>query len=443
MDEQKTPAAEADDNLSGDAAQVEDVAQEHPEPEDSAAEPQAVEQPAPAADQPPVIVKKGGAMSFLALLLAAGAAGLSGYMWTLRDAATVSQQPLEMPDLPDYSAAIDAQASALQTQGQQLESRLNAAVSELRTTVGDARTALETDLNEVKRQNERLRAEREGLDSGLADVEQNTRRAVSGFERRLGHLETSISALADRRTDTTSELALAEAEYLLRAASERLSLFDDPQGAGRALALAAEQLQAVNDPIYNTVRQSLANHRQALNQLQLPDRVALSTELLALARSSVDWPLDARRSLNTSGANLLVPEATEEGWWPRFKSVLSNVVVVHREKETATVLLTLEEERLLRENIRLQLQVAQLAAARGEQALFESSISAVRDWMNEYYEVSAEPVAQALSSLDSLASTELSPALPDISQALRQLRNIRSTENLAGQMPTAADEATP
>jgi len=369
------------------------------------------------------------------LLVALGAAGLAGYLWW-HQYATVTQPP-EPLEMPDYTAQIEQQ-------GRQLESRINSALSELRNSQGETRSAMEQDLDEVKRQNARLKADREGLDETLANVEQASRRSVSAFERRLGHLETSIAALADDRTDTTDQLALAEAEYLMRAATERLSLFNDPRGASRALELAAEQMSSVDDPIYSTVRQTLANHRQALSALELPDRVALSTQLLALARSSVEWPLDARRSLSSSGANLLIPEAEEEGWWPRFKSVLSNVVVVHREKETATVLLTLEEERLLRENVRLQLQVAQLAAARGEQALFESSMGAVTDWINEYYEPDAEPIAAALSQLQALKATNLNPELPDISPALRQLRSIRATETLADRVrPAAAAEDTP
>ncbi len=487
MDDQKPQAADdaADESPDGadtqelpavtDAAEEQPTAEvtQEPEPEpesepesvhESTLEPQAeTADEAPGNTQPtqevateaaPVVIKKGGGMASLALLLALGAAGLSGYQWYQGYSAAA---PAEQAELPDYSGLIAQRSQEVENrlttrveqlesqlasqerqlgtrmdgQGDELESRVESALSELRKSLGEARSAMEQDLDEVKRQNQRLRADREGLDATLAGIEESSRRSASAIERRLGHVESSMGALADTRGDAASQLALAETEYLLRAATERLSLFADAEGASRALALAAEQLSSVDDPIYSTVRQALAEHRQALSQLELPDRVALSTELLALARSSAEWPLDARRSLNTSGANLLVPETTEEGWWARFKSVLSNVVVVHREKETATVLLTLEEERLLRENIRLQLQVAQLAAARGEQALFESSVAAVHDWITEYYQTTAEPGADALTRLAALAGTRLSPELPDISGALRQLRSIRATEDLA------------
>lgn len=395
--------------------------------------------PAQESAQPPP--RRGGALGGLSFLLALAALGASGYLWWQQNNAPAQAEAAEPVD---YAALIDQQVTErLGRQGNTLKQEVDQTLEALESRVSQARSALESDLSEVQRQNERLRAERQGLESSMVDLEEGNRRLLTAFERRLGHLEKSIAALADTRTDTTDQLALSEAEYLLRAANERLGLFRDPEGARRALTLAGQQLAAVDDPIYVNVRQEVANHLEALGQLRLPDRVALSTRLLALARSSAEWPLDARRSLNTSGANLLVPEQDEEGYWPRFKSVLSNVVVVHREKETETVLLTLEEERLLRENVRLQLQVAQLAAARGEQELFASSIGAVRDWLKEYYQASEPAIAGALNELDALETVDLNPALPDISGALRQLRAVRTTEALADGVsePPPASEA--
>lgn len=369
---------------------------------------------AAAAPEPQVIVRKsGGALSALALLLALGACLASGWIWWQ------STQPTAETETVDYTALIARQ-------GQQQAAAVADQIDQLRAE-------LQQQLAAQQREVERLRAERGGLDQSLINLEESTRRAASAVERRLGHLETSIAALADARTDNTDELSLAETEYLMRAAAERLQLFNDPAGAQRALLLAARQLETVDDPIYMTVRQTLASHQQALESMQLPDRVALSGQLLALARDSVSWPLDARRSLNATGSNLLTPTEDEQGWWPRMKSVLSSVVVVHREKDTATALLTLEEERLLRENVRLQLQVAQLAAVRAEQALYDSALATVRDWINEYYDGAEPAIAGALAQIDELAAVDLNPQLPDISGALRQLRNLRSSESLADQ----------
>ncbi len=421
-DEKEKPQSPADETppTPERSAEPEPTEGSSPLPEQDRPAPTSPARAAPAREAP----RSGGSgrgLAALALIISLGAAGGTGFLWYQSTQAPEIEIP-EFPEPPDVAGEVERRVQPLARQLEELSS-------------GSA-----SELAGMKRELERRAAAQEGVDRSIATVEETTRRAVSGVERRLGRLEGSLTALADTRSNVSDELALSETEYLMRAADERLRLFNDPVGAERALAMAMNQLKTVDDPSYATVRQTLASHIQSLKQVDLPDRVALSGRLLTLARDSAAWPIDARRSLQVSGANLLTPEETDEGWWARFKGVLSSVVVVHREKETETVLLTLEEERLLRENMRLQLQVAQLAAVRGEQPLYEASIDAVTGWLTDYYEAGDSGVTAAREQLVELRDINLNPELPDISPALRQLSNIRSTAALADSVPAAAVE---
>jgi uroporphyrin-3 C-methyltransferase len=113
--------------------------------------------------------------------------------------------------------------------------------------------------------------------------------------------------------------------------------------------------------------------------------------------------------------------------------VLSSAVTVHRDDQTATVLLTLDEERLLRENLRLQLQVAQLAAVRAEQALYNDALALVAEWLRDYYDRETAEVGDALKALEDLGQIELDPELPQITTALRLLRNMQTAYELANE----------
>ncbi len=404
------------------------VAPEPPavEPEPMAAVPESepAPEPKPAPSQPP---RRGGrALALLALLLALAAGAGTGYLWWQE-----RQRPeVKLPDIPDVAAEVERRVAPLQSAMADLRGELTQAVADLRSE-------LDQSVAEVRREAERLSAGRDGVDRALARIEEDANRRLGGLERRLTNLEGGLAALADARSSTTAELALAETEFLLRSANERLQLFNDPRGAQTALGLAEARLESVDDPIYSSVRQTLAGHVQALRSVELPDRVALSGRLLALAGNSVEWPLDARRSLQVSGTNLLTPSAADAGLWQRFKEVLSSVVVVHREKQAEAVLLTLEEERLLRENVRLQLQVAQLAAVRGEQSLYESAIDTVSGWLGDYYDGESALVADALAQLTELGQIDLNPDLPDIGAALKQLRSVRAANALAGEIEGA------
>jgi uncharacterized protein HemX len=248
-------------------------------------------------------------------------------------------------------------------------------------------------------------------------------------------MEGAVAQLKQQGLSSERGLGVIEAEFLMRMAGERLTLFADSRGALRALELADAQLRALDDPVYTGVRQALAGEIEALRAVDLPDRVAVSGRLLRLATASPEWPLDARRSLGAESPNLLQPQASEQGWWARAKEVMSNIVVVHRENPDEMVLLTLEEERLLRENVQLQLQVAQLAAVRGEDGLYGSAIQLVRDWLQRYYDAESVNVSEALKSLDELAGLDLNPELPNISGALTRLRNLQAAAPMAEVTP--------
>lgn len=384
------------------------VAAEAPAVEPETPEPEPAPPPQPAPAKPP---RRGGrSLALLALLLALGAGAGTGYLWWQE------RQRLEvaLPEIPDVATEVERRTRPLQTALDELRGELDQSVAGIR------------------REAERLAAGRDGVDRALARIEEDATRSFSGLERRIANLEAGLATLADARSNTTAELALVETEFLLRSASERLRLFNDPRGAQTALSLAQARLESLDDPVYAGVRQTLAGHVQALRSVELPDRVALSGRLLALAGNSVEWPLDARRSLQVSGTNLLTPSAADAGLWQRFKEVLSSVVVVHREKQAEAVLLTLEEERLLRENVRLQLQVAQLAAVRGEQSLYGSAIDTVSGWLGQYYDAESALVSDALGQLAELRQIDLNPELPDISAALKQLRSVRAADALAG-----------
>ena len=66
---------------------------------------------------------------------------------------------------------------------------------------------------------------------------------------------------------------IAEIDFLLRVANERLQLFSDPLAADLALQAADVQIEALDDPMYLSVRQRIASSRQALAAVPRIDRV--------------------------------------------------------------------------------------------------------------------------------------------------------------------------
>jgi len=88
--------------------------------------------------------------------------------------------------------------------------------------------------------------------------------SVRSIEQRLSTAESGLINLAANSQNSSAELEIAEIDFLLRAANERLQLFSDPIAAELALRAADVQLDALNDPMFLSVRQRIATSRQAL-----------------------------------------------------------------------------------------------------------------------------------------------------------------------------------
>ena len=96
--------------------------------------------------------------------------------------------------------------------------------------------------------------------SKLGQVEQTLNEQISmarslqaaseSLHGRLLAAEAALAGMSTRELDAGGELDLAEVDYLLRLAVERLKLFSDPAAADRALEIADMNLAALNNPMY-------------------------------------------------------------------------------------------------------------------------------------------------------------------------------------------------
>lgn len=400
-----------------------------PPPEDVATQPP--EQPAPG--------RGGGAgrgLAAVALLVALAAAGGAGYLWWMHYRTGEPEGRIDWSER--IAQATDQLESRLQRDlaetGRSVED-LQSRARELDDGIDDALTGLRSDLAQLESRLDTLAIRADSGPQAAQRVEELLRQEIRSLQRRVEVAEKSVSRLAGERRDEDDKLLVAEAEFLLRLASARLSLFEDPGSAVTALRLARQQLAAVDDPLYGGVRETLTREIQRLENLKLPDRAGISGHLAALADEVAAWPLRQQRRPNPGQANVIRPDSEEQGWWARFRGALAEVAVVHRDQADAAEVLTVQQENLLRENLRLQLRVAELAALRGDAELYGDSLDQVRGWIETYFRTDAAPVAGALERIGDLAARPVAPDLPTIGQALRELRSLRASAALAEDTP--------
>lgn len=339
---------------------------------------------------------KGGGLAVVLVLLVAVAGALGGwYLWQQLQALQARQAAL-------------AEAGQIQALQQRLDQEQQ------------ARQALEQQLASAREQAAQSARQAAEATDNLGQLRQTQEQ----IQDRLGR----IAQLADTSRD---EWIRSEAAYLANIAVHRLRFMQDVDAALGAL-------QAADNLLAELGAQSLGRRRaikQAVDQLMtvdLPNYDRLASRLGALIDVIPQLPLAATRLREVAGAEEVRPEPAplpeDAGWqarleraWDQFTDSLAELVVIEPD-QGAVPLVAPDQRYYLRQNLMLQLQVAQQALLEGNAELYRSSLQRAQEWLRTYFDQDAPAVVAALEELARLQRVQVDPELPDISGLLESLK---------------------
>ena len=119
------------------------------------------------------------------------------------------------------------------------------------------------------------------IEIAVADVASTAQSAATGVDAlrvklesqvaKQGDLARSVSALYEKETQTSVDWVLAEAEYLILAATQRLALERDVDTAVAALRAADQRLRSAEHPDLIPIRDKIIADVTALEAVHLPD----------------------------------------------------------------------------------------------------------------------------------------------------------------------------
>jgi uncharacterized protein HemX len=298
---------------------------------------------------------------------------------------------------------------------------LNIQVADLSTgfkTLHGQLAALETRLTTQDSQSERLIAELSTRLDGRIDQT----RAELGAS-----LEHINRVLGKTRTDWL----IADAEYLLGAASQRLYLTSDAKTTLAAMEAADERLRESADPAIFKVREALATEINLLKNFTPPDLIGLSSRILALEAKVHDLPLFLPHAEKPGAKSDAAPEpqtpppsdALQSAFDNALRELRGLVTVRHTDKPVGVVL-TPEEAAVLKEILLLKLETARMALVRGDETLYRDSVTSARAWLNEHFQAGQPAVKEMDTALKAIADQGLKVAYPQIGKALSLLRDV-------------------
>ena len=355
----------------------------------------------------------GTAIAILALLVAMAAVSATGWQWW--------QARLDDPDAVTQKQTL----SQLQEAQQQLAS----SVASFEDRLGAVKSPINAD--ELSRRDDRLKAVESQLTGlqGQTGEDQSSISAMQGsvrsLEQRLSATESGLISVAAASQNSSASLDIAEIDFLLRAASERLQLFADPVAADLALQAADVQIEALNDPMYLSVRQRIASARQALALVPTIDRVQITAKITDLQSKVSSLPF---RGEVQAQPEIELPE--DAGWWQSFKHTLSSLVTVRRRVPEDESLLSLDDKDYLRQGLWLQFESARLALMRNDRGVYAGSLDRVNATAEQFFENGSSEVQALLLGVETLKQVNIAPEMPDVSGPWTQLRQLRDSRRL-------------
>ncbi len=284
-----------------------------------------------------------------------------------------------------------------------------------------------------------IRAELGALESSLQQsIDQRVAVLQPRLQSQLGSLQeqgSRLQALETQLAEQRAELAqlrggdrdswlLAEVEYLLRLANQRLIMAGDVESAQRLLHSADGILRQLDSVGLYPVRAAVADELAMLRALPQLDVEGVYLRLGALVdqvAALVIFELPERvGELEATPADSW-QQRLQQGYQQAL-ATLSSYIVVRRREAPVEALVDPQWEGLLRQNLVMLLQQAQVALLSGNQPLYEASLQRARGWLMEFFLADEAAATAAVRELDDLTDEVIAVPLPDISASLVALK---------------------
>jgi len=265
-------------------------------------------------------------------------------------------------------------------------------------------------------------------------VESETRfnRQIDTLQQRQQGLHDALGEMLRTSRHLRQDWLLAEAEYLVDLAGQRLNLAQDVGTALAALQAADERLQDVGDPALIAVRKVLAQDVIALKAVDQPDITGLSLKLSALVIE-----VDSLRLLTPA------PDPEAEDDTPRAGEKIDNwrqlpgaiwrdirgLVTIRDHQGPIKPLLAPEQHFFLTQNLKLQLEQARLALLNHQRQVYQERLGTATQWINTWFDAEDHRSQQVLQQLQAIGEINIQPPLPSLTRSFQAFKDYHQQQS--------------
>lgn len=265
----------------------------------------------------------------------------------------------------------------------------------------------------------------------LASLQQQLNQQQSQFPRyesALSATQNELASLAERlrnvESSRTGDWVVAEAQYLVRLANQKLLIGTDIRSAIELLDDADTLLFELGYPEARNARQALANDILQLQQVDEVDYQGIYFRLSGLIALVSELPLPEIQSLEDGTADDADESALSgwRRWWQAAVSRLEPFFILRRDSD-AGLMLSNEQLELQKLRVQILLHEAQLGLMSSEQEIYRSSLDRSAQLIEQYFGEVGD-ADNLIDQIDLLSQRQMSIEVPEITGSLRAVQDL-------------------
>lgn len=262
--------------------------------------------------------------------------------------------------------------------------------------------------------NKRIDTKDEHFTKALDDLSQRHSEQLQTTHKDLSE---SIGKIQRQLGKTRGDWLIADAEYLLSVADERLHLTGDVHTSLEALEAADQRLRESGDTGVIPVREKIAEEISLIKTVTVPDIVGTYVKIQS-QQEQVE-----KLTLLLPFAGKVLSDKTSEKANTSEQGGLLDVIGVRHSEQAIEAILKPEEASFIREQLRVKLEMVKIALVQHNEKLYLSALDDAKNWLKKHF-INNAASQHFAEELDKFSAIKIHSQFPDISLSLKLLRDI-------------------
>jgi len=254
---------------------------------------------------------------------------------------------------------------------------------------------------------------------------------LEGLANQLKQTETISQKAIEIVNRSQRDWALAEIDYLLRIAHQRIAVARDIEGAIAALKGADSRIEQLGDLNLFNIRKQLASDIASLNAIHRADVNGISLALDQVIAYLPELPFkSAKEEIKIQFSENAAVEKQKSEDKTFVDSVIETVkqigdIKVHQRSIQAAS--SAEQQNSIEQLLRTYILGARLAALRFDQIQFSHEINQASEIIRLHYDEKDNRIQELKKMLLDYSALQLSPNLPELTKAWTLLQGVKTS----------------